>query len=114
MSVQISQLQSNIGYIDKTYTLRHSFREQHEVSRAQMLEATLEVAHHLQTDSPEGPIAYGGVAAFEQALALLEKSPTPAFAGLLTHFALPIGARRSLDAMQFMKEEVDPKNQTAP
>jgi hypothetical protein len=95
---------STIGYIDKTYTLRHSFREQHRFFNEQVMRATFEVARQLQTDCPDGPVIYGGVAAFDQAVALLEQQPSPDFAGLLVHFALPIGARRSIDAMQFMKQ----------
>lgn len=95
---------SSIGYIDQTYTLRHSFREQFKVSRSQMITETLNVAKKLQTDVLEGPVAYTGVPAFEQVLELLHKTPSPVFAGLLTHFALPIGARRSVDAMQFTQE----------
>lgn len=95
---------SNIGYIDKTYTLRHSFREQYKVSRNQMITTTLNIAKEFQTDALDGPVAYTGVFAFQQALELLKETPSPAFAGLLTHFALPIGARRSIDAREFMKE----------
>ena len=94
----------HIGYIDKNYTMRYRFQEQHKMLKKQMFETTLEIAKKLQTDSSKGPIAYGGAAAFEQALNLLEKVPSPAFASLLTHFALPIGAKRSIDAMHFTKE----------
>ena len=95
---------TTVGYIESTYTLRHSFQESHKVSREQMLTSTLDVARKFQTDILDGPVAYAGVPAFEQVLVLLEQSPPPAFAGLLIHFALPIGARRSVDAMRFMQE----------
>ena len=95
---------STIGYIDKTYTLRYNFRERNKVSREQLLMSILDVAQTLQTDVHDGPIAYTGATAFQKALELLQPSPTPDFAGFLTHFALPLGARRSVDAMQFMME----------
>ncbi len=95
---------STIGYIDKTYTLRYDFRERNTVSREQLLMTMLDVAQTLQIDVHDGPIAYTGATAFQKASELLQPGPTPDFAGFLTHFVLPIGARRSVDAMQFMME----------
>ena len=95
---------SAIGYIDKTYTLRYGFQEQKKVSREKLLRNALRVAQTLQADVREGPVAYTGAAAFKKALKLIEPTPAPAFAGFLTHFALPIGARRSHDAVRFMIE----------
>lgn len=92
-----------IGYINKTYTMRHHFREQHKFSHRQILKTAFKIAQKFQMDALAGPVVYGGKAAFNQAVKQLEQSPNPAFIGLLMHFALPIGARRSTDAMQFMK-----------
>lgn len=98
-----------IGYIDKAYTLRHSFIEQQTTTRALMNEATLILAEKIQSDDVDHPVFFGGSSAFEKAIDLLEGTPNPSFSGLLTNFALPIGARRSVDAMQFMKEVEKPK-----
>jgi hypothetical protein len=95
---------TTIGYIDNTYTLRYSFQERKEVSREQLLKSAFKVAQMLQSDVREGPVVFTGAAAWLKALELIEPSPAPSFAGIMTHFALPIGARRSHDAMQFMTE----------
>ena len=95
---------SSIDYANNAYTMHYGFREERKVSRAEMVKATLEIAQELQADYPEEPFAYGGPSAFRQVLEVLEGTPSPEFAGFLAFFALPIGARRSLDAANFMKE----------
>jgi len=45
---------------------------------------------------------YGGAAAFSRAAEELHSDPSDAFAELLTHFALPLGARRCMDAAGFL------------
>lgn len=98
----------HIGYINKRYTLRHGFQEINHVSRDEMLRSTIELAQTFQRTVLNGPQVYAGSTAFEQALALLDPIPPKGFAGLLTYFALPVGARRSIDAMRFMGEGGQP------
>ncbi len=100
---------SRIGYIDKTYTLRHHFREKQRVERAEMLDSMFAVAQELQSGSIDWPIAFSGRAAYDKVLTLLKATPSPAFAGLLSHFSLPIGSRRCVDAMRFMQEADRPE-----
>ncbi|MEM7347002.1 MAG: BtrH N-terminal domain-containing protein [Chloroflexota bacterium] len=93
-----------IGYMEIPYTLRTDFREVTRVARDRQVRRTLDAARMMQTDVCEGPVAYAGATAFKKVVALLEPSPPPALIGFLIHFALPLGARRCIDARQFMAE----------
>ncbi|MCB0009110.1 MAG: hypothetical protein KDE04_21735 [Anaerolineales bacterium] len=93
---------AGMAYIDHRFTLRHGFHQEQTRTWSEIVAATLAAAHKLQTQAVTGPVFYSGAAAFAKARALVEATPAPAFAGLLTHFSLPIGARRSLDAEHFM------------
>jgi hypothetical protein len=84
--------------------LRFNFQAQRKEARATMLAATLQNAHELARAHPAGPVAYGGPNAFIRAADMLRHSPTDDFAGLLIQFALPVGARRSIDAACFLQE----------
>lgn len=98
-----------IGYIDKAYTLRHRFREERRVNRAEMITSIFTIAQALQAGSIDWPIAYSGSVAFKKVSTLLEASPSSAFSGLLRHFSLPIGSRRCVDATRFMQEASRPE-----
>jgi hypothetical protein len=91
----------DLGYAC-AYTLRGGFREQRRVSQEHMLTETLRTAQELTHTTPTGPVAYGGAAAFTLAAEVLRHRPSGAFIALLTHFSLPIGARRCLDAAGFL------------
>ena len=93
-----------LGYGSSEYTLRRDFRVERGVSREQMLLDTLKAARALSQDTPAGPIAYGGAAAFTMAAETLAAGPPDALAGHLIYFALPLGARRCLDAAGFLAE----------
>jgi hypothetical protein len=93
---------SDLGYATCAYTLRGGFREQRHVSHEHMLNDTLKAAQELSRTTPTGPVAYGGAAAFALAAEEVHKHPAGAFIALLTHFALPLGARRCLDAAGFL------------
>ncbi len=95
---------SAIGYTDMAYTLRFDFCRQEAVSRQEMVSKTLHVAQKFQGDVREGDVVYTGAAAFRKALQLLHESSSSDFSRFLTHFALPVGARRSVDGMYFMME----------
>lgn len=94
----------DLGYTEQAYTLRFNFQAQRKDTRTAILDATLRNARELARAHPTGPIAYGGPGAFTRAADMLRRSPTDDFAGLLTQFALPVGARRSSDAACFLQE----------
>lgn len=64
------------------------------------------VAQELQSGSIDWPIAFSDSAAYDKVLTHLKVTPSPAFAGLLRHFSLPIGSRR---CMRFMREAGRPE-----
>lgn len=94
----------DLGYTDSAYTLRFRFQARQHVERHALLEATLAAAQELVRTYPTGPVEYGGPDALIQVAELLRQSPHDAFIGLLTRFALPVGARRCTDAAWFLKE----------
>lgn len=93
---------TDLGYATRAYTLRAGFREQRRLSQEHMLNATPMTAQEVSRTTPTGPVAYGGAAAFTLAAEVLHHRPSRAFIELLTHFALPLGARRCLDAAGFL------------
>ena len=92
----------HLSYVEKAYTLRFDFREVRSVCAADRMEKTFQVAQSLQSNVADGPIFYSGPAALEKALGIIDPAPPAPFTGMLVHFVLPLGARRSHDAMQFM------------
>jgi hypothetical protein len=94
----------DLGYTEQAYTLRFNFQERQKVTRTARLDATLQNARELARAHPAGPVAFGGPNAFTRAADLLRRSSLEDFAGLLIQFALPVGARRSLDAACFLQE----------
>lgn len=94
----------HLDYVDHAFTLRHGFHSLREVRRSEMITWTLRTVRARVSREPRGPVAYGGESAFQQ-LAELVRPGTPAnLAGLLVSFALPLGAKRSLDAAAFVAE----------
>ena len=94
----------NLGYAEQAYTLRFNFQQQRMETRDAMLDNTLQNARELIHAHPAGPVAYGGPNAFACAAEMLRQSSSDDFTGLLIHFALPLGARRSIDAACFLAE----------
>ena len=94
---------TDLGYTTCAYTLRGDFREERRVSTDDMLKDTLENARELIHSATSGPVFFGGSKAFRLAAEVIRGKPPQGFAGMLVHFVLPIGARRSLDAADFMK-----------
>ena len=92
----------NLRSATTAYTLRFSFREQTSECRERMLNDTLSAALELLRSGSDGPIAYGGPTAFALTAGVLQNAPSRAFCEFLTQFALPLGARRSLDAAGFL------------
>lgn len=91
----------HLGYSEAAYTFRCGFRGQRVVSPEQMIEQTLSMVKQLVASSPAGPVVYGGPQAYQQAAELLRKNPGDAFTESLKQFALPLGARRCIDAAVF-------------
>lgn len=94
---------AELGYATTAYTLRGDFREEQHVSTDDMLEDTLKNARELIHATPSGPVFFGGSKAFRLVAEVIHNRPSQAFAEMLVHFVLPIGARRCLDAAEFMK-----------
>ena len=94
---------TGLGYATNAYTLRGDFQEERQVTTDEMLEDTLRNARELIHAAPSGPVFFGGSKAFRLAAGVIRNRPPQAFAGMLVHFVLPIGARRCLDAADFMK-----------
>ncbi len=94
---------TGLGYATNAYTLRGDFQEERQVTTDEMLEDTLRNARELIHAAPSGPVFFGGSKAFRLAAGVIRNRPPQTFAGMLVHFVLPIGARRCLDAADFMK-----------
>ena len=94
---------TDLGYATCAYTLRGDFRAERQVSTDDMLKNTLENARKLIHAAPSGPGFFGGSKAFHLAANVIRDKPPQGFAGMLVHFVLPMGARRCLDAADFMK-----------
>ncbi|MBV6450432.1 MAG: hypothetical protein MHPDNHAH_01156 [Anaerolineales bacterium] len=94
----------DLGYAKQAYTLRFNFQPQRRDTREKMLDAALQNARELIHAHPAGPVAYGGPNAFTRVAELLRQNPSDDFTGMLVHFALSLGARRSADAACFLEE----------
>lgn len=94
---------SQLGYTEARYTLRVDFKPGTPTSAEQRVARTLEQAHALLTDPPEGPVAHGGQRAFRLAAEVLQGSPSASFKHMFAAFILPLGARRSYDAAHFLR-----------
>ncbi len=96
----------DLGYAKHAYTLRFNFQARRSNARSTMLDVTLKNARELIRAHPTGPVAYGGPDAFTMVADVLRLNPTNNLTDLLIQFALPVGARRCIDAAGFL-EEVD-------
>jgi hypothetical protein len=94
----------DIPYRQAPYTFRSTFQQVERVNRQEMIARTLPVLHDNLTIDPEGPIIYGGPRVFSLLAKDLREKVPESLAGHLLHFALPLAARRTLDAASFMRE----------
>lgn len=94
----------NVPYKRGPFTCRSGFRKVREIDRATMISDTLTAVRQTIASNPSGPVVFGGV----EALALLAadlRGKVPAnLASHLVWFALPLAARRALDAAAFLSE----------
>jgi hypothetical protein len=93
-----------VAYHHAPYTLRSMFQRVEQVSRAEMIERTLPTIRDNLVANPGGPVVYGGVQVFTMLARELRDHVSDALAGHLHHFALPLAARRNLDASAFLRE----------
>lgn len=93
-----------VDYKRGPYTLRWNFRRAERVGREEAISRTLPLARENITKDPGGPVIYGGVRALRLLAEDLRGSVPPALAAHLTRFALPLAARRALDAARFLAE----------
>src|SRR5262249_40073526 len=92
-----------VRYAQVPYTMRSGFRHARGWGRDEMIARTLEVVRaHLAAD-PGGPDHYGGPRAFRLLAADLRGAVAKRLAGHLTCLALPLAARRSHDAADFLR-----------
>jgi hypothetical protein len=98
-----------VRYAQVPYTMRSAFRRARRPGRDEMIARTLEVVStHLAAD-PGGPDHYGGPRAFRLLAADLRGAVAKRLAGHLTCLALPLAARRSHDAADFLREAGRPE-----
>ena len=102
----------HIDYSDTPYTMRAGFRQVKQVSRAEMIEHTLPVIHqnvqNQEEHLPNGLTIYGGMQVFPRLARDLRKPVPAGLANSLYRFALPLAARRALDAAAFLQEAGKP------
>ena len=93
-----------ISYKRGPYTLRSNFRQIERISRQEAIARTLPLAKSNLVADPGGPVVFGG----RQALAMLNKElrgqVPETLAEHLVYFAVPLAARRCLDAGAFLRE----------
>lgn len=94
----------SVAYKRGPYTMRSAFRQVQPVDRPAMIQRTLPLLRATLTTDPGGPVAFGGPAAVHQLIADLGDSPFQPALGFLTYFAIPLAARRRVDAARFLAE----------
>jgi hypothetical protein len=93
-----------VDYKRGQYTPRGAFRRVESVYRQEAIKRTLPLIRENVSRDPGGPVAYGGAHALRLlADDLRGEVPSPLAANLM-HFALPLAARRRLDASSFLRE----------
>ncbi|HET9919330.1 MAG TPA: hypothetical protein VFQ30_05780, partial [Ktedonobacteraceae bacterium] len=93
-----------LPYRTAPYTYRASFQQVEQVSRHKMIARTLPALRANLEADPDGPVAYGGVRVFSMLAKDLRSEVSRSLVDHLLHFALPLAARRNLDAASFMQE----------
>lgn len=101
-----------IPYRSGSYTLRTRFRKLKDLTRQEMIHRALPTIKENLVADPDGspiwgeagPEIYGGVQALYLLADDLREEVPVELANLLTGFALPLAARRCLDAAKFLQE----------
>ncbi len=105
-----------IDYSDVPYTMRADFRQVRQVSRAEMITHTLPIirqnVQNQEEHLPSGSTIYGGMQVFTRLAQDLRKPVPASLANHLYRFALPLAARRALDAAAFLQEAGKPNAAT--
>ncbi len=98
----------HIDYSDGAYTMRTDFLQVRHVSRAEMITHTLPIIRQNVQDQeehlPSGTTVYSGRQVFSRLAKDLRKPVPASLASHLYRFALPLAARRALDAAAFLQE----------
>ena len=94
----------DIPYRQAPYTFRGAFRQIERVSRQEMITRTLPILRDNIKAAPEGPVVYGGPYVFSLLAQDLRENVPESLTGHLLHFALPLAARRAVDAASFLHE----------
>jgi hypothetical protein len=74
------------------------------LDRLALIQRTLPLLRETLTTDSGGPVAFGGPAALRWLAADLGESPFHPAMDFLTHFAIPLAARRRVDASRFLTE----------
>lgn len=94
----------DVPYKKGPYKLRSRFRQERSAGRREAISKTLPIVEENLNTEVSGPVVSGG----EQGLRLLAEDlrggPPERLRDHLIHFALPLAARRSLDASHFLRE----------
>jgi len=93
-----------VRYAQTPYAMRSGFRQTRRPTREAMIARTLGAARTGLAADPGGPDRYGGPRAFRLLAADLRGAMAKRLVGHLTSFALPLAARRSHDAAEFLRE----------
>ena len=93
-----------ITYKRGPFTLRSRFRQVEHVSREESIARTLPLARSNLIADPGGPVVFGGLRALAMVAEDLRGEVPEALAGHLVYFAMPLAARRCLDASAFVHE----------
>jgi len=94
----------HLSYSHAPYTFRHAFRKVEQVSRQEMISRSLpHLRGNIEAD-PGGPVAYGGVRVFSLLANDVRGGIPASLEGHLLSFALPLAARRNVDAAAFLRE----------
>jgi len=98
-----------VDYPDEPYVLRSAFTLGEPCSRAEAIERALPGVRRSLRADPGGPERYGSLQALELTADLLRQAVPTRLAGHLTNFALPLAARRRLDAAACLGEAGHPR-----
>lgn len=92
--------------------LRSAFARIESRSRAEAIQQALPGIRSSLAADPGGPERFGSLRAIELTAGMLRQAVSPRLSGHLTNFALPLAARRRLDAAGFLREAGNTKAST--
>jgi len=93
-----------VNYPGTPYVLRSAFARIESRSRAEAIQQALPGIRSSLAADPGGPERFGSLRAIELTAGMLRQAVSPRLSGHLTNFALPLAARRRLDAAGFLRE----------